>query len=147
MESAQHGPWISTHMFPMTCGNTVMDINTDPRCTRNTNADMVLNSQDVTITLVATQVTHTVWPWRQQIPMSPTWSQVADHTPGICTALSGIRSHGHQLRRWLWCVHRPRHGTQMKLRQYAAMTLCGSTDHSDLSGSGYSITLRSQVCA
>lgn len=31
-------------------------------------------------------------------PRISTWSQVADHTPGIHTALNGNRNHGHQIK-------------------------------------------------
>ena len=64
-----------------------VDINTDPDCSRATDADMALGfSLGLDITMAHSGSTgHS----DQHGPRAPTWTRVADWTLGICTAFGG----------------------------------------------------------
>lgn len=92
-------PWASAESMVVI---GAMDIILEPSCCRATDADMTLGSiSGLDISMTPDGNTDT--------PRSLTCSQVADQTPGISTAFSSNRGHGHQLRSCLLLGHEPRH--------------------------------------
>lgn len=72
-----------------------MDINTDPNCNRTMDPDMAVRSSlgsDVTMALVATQVTHI------SMALMATRLSGTNMVSGICKAFDSNRNHRHQLR-------------------------------------------------
>lgn len=83
------------------------EINMDPSCNRTTNPDMTLSRSsgpDITMVLVAmqaSQISIPLNPQQKHGPRAPTWSQVANQTPGIPFALNENRNHRYKHRLWL----------------------------------------------